>query len=264
MILNGRTLEHSKFPVCSRDPEASSLPPSLPQSWPQPLWCHSSSILRPVYIFPPWSAAPNDRLRKKKAGGSAGDSERERRERELGLGGEKGVEWVGRVTVARQPILGSDSYSTPSCTTTLHKQSFPFSLWHKQHNWELTAAGDREHPHTHTHVQTHTHTHTHTAYVHMFRQRATCAVINKQTDPETFGFPCPCSGMRLGVSSPCIVTPLSSWPENNSRRLKCNVSRQERGRHHVKEPQLNNKRLKKKSVKRHTKAPREGIRLSLI
>lgn len=53
----------------------------------------------------------------------------------------KGEEWVGRVTVARQPILGSDSYSTPSCTTSLHKQSFPFSLWRKQHSWELTAAG---------------------------------------------------------------------------------------------------------------------------
>lgn len=92
VFLNGRTLEHSKFPVCCRDPEASSLPPSLsPQSWPQPLWCHSSSILRPVYIFPPWSAAPNDRLRKKKkkAGGSAGDRERERKERELGGGGER-------------------------------------------------------------------------------------------------------------------------------------------------------------------------------
>lgn len=86
----------------------------------------------------------------------------------------------------------------------------------------------------------------------MFRQRATCAVINKQTDTETFGFRCPCSGMRLGVSSPCIVTPLSSWPENNSRRLKCNVGRRERGRPQVKDPQLNNKRVKKKKISQTT------------
>ena len=148
-------------------------PPSLPPSFALPPKVglkHFDVILPPFWGLSTFSRpGPLPRTtasekKKKKAGGRARERKREReREREKGEGawtggrGEKGVEWVGRVTVARQPILGSDSYSTPSCTTTLHKQSFPFSLWHKQHSWELTAAGDRA-PHTCTHRYTCTHT----------------------------------------------------------------------------------------------------------
>lgn len=80
-----------------------------------------------AYIFPPCCIIlkKKEERKKKKTGGSAEEGE----EREL-----EGKKWVGRVTVTRQPILGPESYSTPSCTTSLHKQSFPFSLRRKQHS----------------------------------------------------------------------------------------------------------------------------------
>lgn len=176
--LRNRVISHSKFPVWM-DPESALTLPKvglkhfdviLPPFW--------DRLHFPALVCSPWRPPPE-----KKSRWSARQRERERERRgELGRGEEKGVEWVGRVTVVRQPILGSDSYSTPSCTTTttLHKQSFPFSLWHKQHSWDLTAAGDR------------TRTHTHAAYVHMFRRRATCMTINKH---KLRCFRCPCLGM---------------------------------------------------------------------
>lgn len=114
---------------------------------------------------------------------------------------EKGLEWVERVTEARQPMHESYSYSTPSCTTTLHKQSFPFSLRHKQHSWELTATGRRANAHTHTHA--------HAAYVHMFTGKEPRAQID--------------TNVPLSTSLLRNVTGGDSCSENNSKRLKCNT-----------------------------------------
>lgn len=57
-----------------------------------------------------------------------------------------GEEWVGRVTVARQPILGSDSYSTP-CTNRAFLS--PFDTNNIAEGWLLL-----EQPHTHTPTHT--------------------------------------------------------------------------------------------------------------
>lgn len=190
-----------------------------------------STFSRPCPL--PWSTAQNKQV---------GVWERERQEREL-EGGQKGLEWVGRVTVARQPILGSASSSTPSCTTTLHKQSFPFSRWHKPHSWEMTASRDRGNTHLHTHV-------------HMFRQMATCAVVTKLQNSHMwntqrhFSFNVlaqECYWHQLALHSNAAFVS----PENNNKRSEYNICHEVHRHQNIHRLQQHNNMLNQ-----YTKAPR--------
>lgn len=94
VILNGRTLEHSKFPVCSRDPEASlppSLsPPKLASNTLMSFFLHFEACLHfPALVRCP--ERPPPRKKKKSRWESAREKERERERRgslDWGTGGE--------------------------------------------------------------------------------------------------------------------------------------------------------------------------------